>query len=174
MSVGPDALVVAHHHPGRLRVRARVLEQDTRVMASVHGALSGAAGVIAVRGRAETGSVLVEYDPTRTDAGRLLERIAGVTRLPVARPTPRRLAAQPVFDAARDLDGWLSSWTRGRIDLRVGVPMALGLGSVLSFFWSGQPRAPRWETLLFWSVNLLMRLNDDAGDEAAPRSHGLH
>jgi hypothetical protein len=54
----------------------------------------------------------------------------------------------------------------------MAVPLALGLGSIGSFLFSAHRRAPRWDNLLYWSVQFLVLLNADARARRPDRAEG--
>lgn len=160
---GCRSLFVAHHHPGRLRVRARALEGDARLRRVACAAIADLEGVRSARDT-ETGSILVEYDPERVDAGALLAAMAEATALTIALPEPpgrpARSTAHEVFETARALDRHVAQWTGGRVDLRVAVPATLGVASIASLLLSGQALTPRWDNLLYWGFTLFQTLNE--------------
>lgn len=165
-------LFVTHHHPGRLRVRSPVFDREPKLIETLAGWLAEQAGVRLVQRGAHSGSLLVGYDASRTDGGRLLEAMAQRGRLDVAMPRPSTPPAQAIFDAARALDRQVAGWSGGRFDLRLAVPVALGLGSVASFFVSDHRRIPRWDNLLYWSVHFFRTLHDDAHERRPPARPG--
>jgi hypothetical protein len=166
MSDPERSLVVAHHHPGRLRVRARILETEPELRQRAVDAIAGADGVASVTESA-TGSVLVEYDPERVDAGALVDAIAAAAALWIG-PPPVRSAARAIFESGRALDAHVADWTGGRLDLRVAVPAALAAGSIATVVF-GARLAPRWDNLLYWSFTVFRALNDDRGHRDEPR-----
>jgi hypothetical protein len=160
-AVNERALVVAHHHPGRLRIRSRAFEWNPALLKATQRWLTEEPGVLAVRGHAATGSVLVSYDPLRTDAGQLLAAIAVRAHLFMEEPPPPDAPAQRVYDAARALDERMVEWSDGRYGLGLVVPIALAAGSLGSFLWSAHRRVPRWDNLLYWAVQFFRVLNVD-------------
>jgi hypothetical protein len=159
MSDPERSLVVAHHHPGRLRVRAQILESDPALRRHATAAVAGLDGVSSATD-APTGSVLVEYDPARIDAGALLDAIAAAAALWIAPPPAPSSPARAVFEAGRMLDAHVAEWTGGRFGLRVAVPAALAAGSIATLAF-GAWRAPRWDSLLYWSFTVFRALNDE-------------
>jgi hypothetical protein len=170
MSDVDRSLVVAHHHPGRLRVRARVLETDPELRRRAVAAVAMVDGVTSVVD-SPTGSVLVEYDPERVDAGALVGEIAAAAALWIAPPPTQRSAARAVFESGRALDAHVADWTGGRFDLRVAVPAALAAGSIATLLF-GAWRAPRWDSLLYWSFTVFRALNDDRTQPAEHEAIG--
>jgi hypothetical protein len=162
-------LAVAHHHPGRLRVRSSAFEGDDALRASTERWLTEQPGVLVVSSHAPTGSILVAYDPSRIDAGELLIAVASRARLVVTAKAPRGLRAQALFDAARAVDESVVGWTGGRLGLGLAIPVALGISSIASFVLSPHVRAPRWDNLLYWGVHFFRTLNDD--ERARRREH---
>jgi hypothetical protein len=159
---GKRALVIAHHHPGRLRVRSRAFESDAPVLEATERWLAEQPGVVAVRVHGATGSVLVAYDPLQTDAGELLSAIAAHARLFMDEPVLSGAPAQRLYDAARALDDRIFRWSEGRVGLGLVIPIALAAGSVGSLLWSAHRRVPRWDNLLYWAVQFFRALNHDA------------
>jgi hypothetical protein len=163
------ALAVAHHHPGRLRVRSRAFERDDALRESVERWLTEQPGILVVSSHAATGSILVAYDPARVDAGELLTAVAGRARLAITAQARRGLRAQALFDAARTLDETVVEWSGGRLGLGVAIPIALGISSIASFVLGPHVRAPRWDNLLYWGVHFFRTLNED--ERAHRREH---
>jgi hypothetical protein len=165
-------LVVAHHHPGRLRLRSPRFEVDAALLDATQRWLAEHPGVRDARSDGAAGSILVAYDPTRIDAGELLVAIATRARLVVVEREPREPAARRVFEAVRALDGLVLDASRGRFGLGIVVPTALGMGSVASFLLSPHVRAPRWDNLLWWGMQAFRALNDDQHPRARPHANG--
>jgi hypothetical protein len=161
-------LVLAHHHPGRLRVRVRpgALEEDCATLEAIERWLTEQPGVRAVCTHARTGSVLVTYDTSEAEAGDLLVGIASHGHLDIAEARTRRAPAQAVFASFRALDDFALRSSKGRWGLGLVLPLALGIGSVGSFLFSAHRRAPRWDNLLYWGVQLFRSMNEERGQGA--------
>jgi hypothetical protein len=145
-------LVVAHHHPGRLRVRSPRFELDERLLETTQRWLVEHPGVRDACSDATAGSILVAYDPARIDAGELLVTIATRARLVLVERVPREIPAKRV--------------------LGLVIPTALGLGSLASFLLSPHVRAPRWDNLLWWGIEAFRALNEDPRPGARPHANG--
>jgi hypothetical protein len=158
-------LVLAHHHPGRLRVRVRsgALEEDRTMLEAIERWLTKQPGVRAVCTHARTGSVLVTYDASEAEAGDLFVGIASQGHLDIAETRERRAPVQAIFAAFREVDDFVLRSSRGRWGLGLVVPLALGMSSVGSLLFSAHRRAPRWDNLLYWSVQLFRSMNEDRG-----------
>jgi hypothetical protein len=161
----PGTLVLAHHHPGRLRVRVRsgALEEDRATLESIERWLTKQPGVRAVCTHARTGSVLVTYDASEAEAGDLFVGIASHGHLDIAEERVRRSPAEAVFAAFRALDDFVLRSSDGRWGFGVLFPLVLGVGSLGSFFFSAHRRAPRWDNLLYWGVQLFRSMNEEHG-----------
>jgi hypothetical protein len=131
--------------------------------------LPGQLGVLSACVNAPTGSLLITYDPLRTDAGELLAAIAAYTGLAIAEPEPGQPPAQRIFDAARSFDEVVLEASDGRWGLRLAVPVAMGIASVASLLFSAHRRAPRWDNLLFWGFQLFCSLNGERDARQRPR-----
>jgi hypothetical protein len=158
-----EPLELAHHHPGRLRVRADALVEALDVFQTIREALDAVPGILAVRYTAQTGSILVEYEPGHADADAIILRIAEVAGLapPLDEAELRRRRARPALvaiGATRELNKLAEEVTGGHADLRAIVPAALAGLSVYSFMQEKQ-RLPRWDNLLYWSFNIFTMLH---------------
>jgi hypothetical protein len=163
-----EILELAHHHPGRLRVRADVLRSSQEhsaeaLAAQVREALEGVSGIRSVAHNARTGSLLVEYEPGLLEPDVIATRIAEIAGL-VSPFDPR--AARPVFrpasaviDGTRGLNAIAEELTGGRADLRAIVPAALAGAAAVSFLFGKGPRLPRWDNLMWWSYSVFASLH---------------
>jgi hypothetical protein len=165
-------LVVAHHHPGRLRVRSPRFELDERLLEATQRWLAEHPGVRGACSDATAGSILLAYDPSRTDVGELLVAIASRARLVIVEREPREAPAKRIFGAVRALDGLVLDASGGRFGLGLVFPTALGLGSIASFVMSPHVRAPRWDNLLWWGIQAFRAFNADQHPPARPHATG--
>ncbi len=159
----PQVLELVHHHPGRLRLRAAALREDAELSGRVSADLEGVPGITRVTHNAQTGSVLVEYEPGLAQPDAISERIAEVAGL-MSPFDPR--AARPVFrpanaviDGTRELNAIAEELTGGRVDLRSVVPAVLAGAAAYSFAFGRGPRLPRWDNLLWWSYSVFHSLH---------------
>ncbi len=158
-----EALELAHHHPGRLRVRADALVGAEELVQSVREALDAVPGVASVKYTPRTGSLLVEYEPGHADADEIILRIAEAAGLdrPLDEATLRERRARPALlaiGATRELNRLAEEVTGGRADLRTLVPAAL-TGLALFSFLEEKNRLPRWDNLLYWGYNMFTQLH---------------
>jgi len=147
---GPPRVTLVHHNPGRLRLRGDVLTQSASVAARMRDALSGIHGVGRVVHNATSGSFLVEYAPETTDADVILSAVADAG-VRLDEKQRRADASRALVGAARSLNANVGAATRGAADLHGVVSFTLGVGAVASLVLGGQPRWPRWDSLLYWS-----------------------
>lgn len=175
-----EVLELAHHHPGRLRVRANAFGEggEERVL-RVRAALQGLPGVTAVTHTVQSGSILVEYSPGHAEPDEIIAAIADAAGL--GRPLPeeelRRRRAQPALlaiGAARELNALTQELTGFRADLRAIAPMAMAGLAAYSFMHEKGARMPRWDNLLYWSFNIFTMLHrreiDAAGERPKPET----
>lgn len=158
-----EHLELAHHHPGRLRVRADALIGAPDLARTVQAALDAIPGIVAVRYTAQTGSFLVEYEPGLADADEVILRIADAAGLapPVDEATLRAERARPALlaiGATKELNRLTEELTGGRADLRALVPAALAGLAAYSFL-EEKNRMPRWDNLLYWGFNIFTMLH---------------
>lgn len=158
-----EALELAHHHPGRLRVRADSLCNAEDVAQAIREALDALPGIVSVKYTAQTGSFLVEYEAGLADADEIILRIAEAAGLdrPLDEATLRERRARPALlaiGATRELNRLAEEVTGGRADLRTLVPAAL-TGLALFSFLEEKNRLPRWDNLLYWGYNMFTQLH---------------
>jgi hypothetical protein len=67
---------LAHHVPGRLRLRSAALKGNASASERARHQLAQIRGVTATRANPTTGSVLLEYDPSVLSAGRIIDLLA--------------------------------------------------------------------------------------------------
>jgi hypothetical protein len=67
---------LAHHVPGRLRLRSAALKGDASASEQARHQLAQIRGVTATSANPITGSVLLEYDPSVLSAGRVIDLLA--------------------------------------------------------------------------------------------------
>jgi hypothetical protein len=153
-------LHIAHHHPGRLRLRSRAFESGD-VAEVARRAVEALVGVAEVSTNAQTGSVLVVYDAARVHADVLVDEVARAAGLVVAdrrgRPGDEDRLAYIAIDVVRELNALATELTHHRADLRVLVPAALGGLAIYSF--AVDARLPRWDSLLYWSYSVFLSVN---------------
>lgn len=164
-------LIVAHHHPGRLRVRSPRFELDEKLLETTQRWLSEHPGVRGACADATAGSILVAYDPICTDAGEILVAIAARARLVVVEREPREAPARRIFAAMHAVDGYVLEASGGHFGLGVALPAAFGLGSIASLLMSSHVRAPRWDNLLWWGMQTFRALNEDQRPSARPHAN---
>lgn len=154
-----EALVIVHHHPGRIRVRADSFRHDPSALDLVREKLEALPGIIRVSHNHSSGSMLVEYEPGHAEPDAILGRIAdaaGLDRAIDEREARRRnsgpgLVAVEVVDELNTITNELTGW---RADLRVIIPAALAGVAAYSFVAGKDARLPRWDNLLWWSYSV--------------------
>ena len=161
----PGHFIVEHSLPGRLRVR---VPRNANLELMIE-ALGSRPGVIGVTASPLTGGVLVRYDPEQTDAGSLLEAVAGADLQPLPRnggPTPATLAGA-VTSAVAALDGRVKDATRGAGGFGVLVPASLLLwaaGEVIR----GRAAPLRWSSAVWYAHSIFRDYNREVNRAAAP------
>ncbi len=162
-------LEIAHHHPGRLRVRSDALcdsDRDGQArerIEQIRAALGTVSGVRSVRLNERAGSVLVQYEPGTVDPNTLIDAAAraGALDLPLSdeeRHAQRPHVAKMAIDAARDLNAIASAFAGGRADLRDLVPLGL-IGAAAYSFLVEKRRLPRWDNLAYWAYSIFLSLH---------------
>jgi len=164
-----EPLVLVHHHPGRLRVRAEAFrgggrgEPEPAPLARARESIVHNAWVTRIAADPFTGSLLIEYRPGEVEPGAVLATLAqaaglaGVIDAETARRT-RPGAAVVVADTLRTIDRALNEASGGRTNLRTLIPAALFASA--AYFLVRRPEPPRWDNLMYWSYSIFRDLND--------------
>jgi hypothetical protein len=162
------SLVLAHHHPGRLRLRSDSFcsgpcrPKAAETFECVRLALSRQTGVRVVHWSEASGSVLVTYEPGTCDPNALIDIVAETAGL--GPPTSDELRdrhgrlADAAIGVVRSLDAWTREITDGRADLRVLVPIAMTGMAALSFV-AKKDRMPHWANLAFWAYSIFQSMH---------------
>lgn len=163
-----EPLVLVHHHPGRIRLRADALIGSglgKNVADRVRSTLESMPGVRHVRHNTRTGSLLVEYDPGMVDANVIVSEIAKAAGLgePLSPREARRMSrshADRTIEIAREVNALTHELTGWRADLRLLAPLALAGAGVYSMV-RNKPnsRLPKWDTLLWYSYSVFTALH---------------
>ncbi len=169
--IARSPLELAHHHPGRLRVRSDALCRPDRDPAArqrfenVRTILEMTRGVRGLRLAADAGSILVEYEPGEVDPNELIDTIADAADLepPLSEEERAKHEVRPsayAIGAARRLDRLTRELTGGRADLRDVVPMAMTAVAAYAFV-TKKERLPRWDNLVYWAYSIFLALHTD-------------
>jgi Heavy metal associated domain 2 len=170
--VSREALMLVHHHPGRLRVRASIFRhigEGAAVSARVLEALGAMVGVTRCEHNARTGSLLIEYEPDLAEPDAIAACIAdtaGIARADTGAMVHRD-PGRFVIDAAREINDVVHELTGFRADLRTMIPAGLAATAAFAFAQQKGKRLPRWDNLLYWSYNVFVSLH---GAGAAPEA----
>jgi heavy-metal-associated domain-containing protein len=157
---------LVHSLPGRTRFRLVWLAGDAAVARRIADELSRLEGVIEVRVRPRTGSVLCLHLASlgADDLAAALASVTGgqVVRGPVP-PSPPELparagrssVARSMLAMFRHLDRRVVSETEGRLDLATFATVALFGVSALSVLLTRRVSAPPWFNFVWWALRIL-------------------
>ena len=131
---------IVSHAPGRVRVRLHREHRSAPALAQIERSLAAQPGVAAVSTNPRTGSVLMSFDHVAISKDDVLGMLfdAGVVARDLldAEEVPRDLGegstehsttATGLIDALTDLDGRVARLTGGRFDVKLLVPLGMGL-----------------------------------------------
>lgn len=178
----PRLVYRAHHSPGRLRFRLTWLRDRPDEATPLADALADEPGVARVRVRAFTGSVLILFDPTTTDAAAVtaaLLRTTGVPRLSVpGHETRDELRA--IIQDSNEQGSELSRvavrvferlhvdflrLTGGRVSLGAALSLGMWGGAAARVVGTGRLELPAWHQLLWWGFRGFTELEQRAIDQ---------
>jgi hypothetical protein len=151
-----EALQLVHHHPGRLRLRARAFLDHVETVADVRDRLEEMPGVVSIEHNPRTGSLLLVYEPGIVEPDVLVAAVADAAGLDLPREIPRdaNKPAIVTIEVMRELNGAVQELTGRRVDLKTVVPAALMGVAFYSFAKHPDSRLPRWDNLVWWSYSL--------------------
>lgn len=123
------------HTPGRIRVRLHPAHRDRPAIQRIHTHLARHPSIDEVETNAGTGSVLVKYEPgklTHDDFWDILDDVGVVAAAAAGEggdisESRHSSTASAMLAAVDDLDRRISRMTGRRIDLRLLVPLTLGI-----------------------------------------------
>lgn len=167
MSLGPsrpdrDILRLVHHHPGRLRLRSEAFQDEDAAALRARDALVASGAVLRVEHDAETGSLLVEYEPGRIPPDTILERAAEAAGLELdleGARRPDRTHGEHFLQACRRINEAAYEMTGFRVEPRTLLPIGVGALSAVFFVMNRGQRMPRWDNLAYWSLSLFAMLH---------------
>ena len=131
---------VVSHAPGRVRVRLRPDHRDAETLTRAEQHLGEQPGVATVTTNVRTGSLLLSFDHVGVskadlfgmlyDAGIVARDLLDAEEIPEDLGAERQehsTTATGLMDALTDLDTRLSRLTGGRIDIKLLVPVGMGI-----------------------------------------------
>jgi Heavy metal associated domain 2 len=160
-------LAVVHDIPGRLRLRLP-RGTNTAELAAVVGRQSG---VLDCHWAARTRSLLIQYQPGVTSPSALVQIVAahsGAIAAPRTEPAaddpvPRPSLARALAGGFGELDRGVVRATRGALDLRILLPLALA-GWALREILRGQVGPLAWSSALWYAHGLFRDYNLPGGE----------
>ena len=173
---------VAHHVPGRLRIRIRAARGNVALLESLRQVFAGVPGIDVVNIKPNSGSLVLHYDP-RLEA-EMARRFANYQHAQVEMKRPgdefgafaEQVAAEAEFlaghsewartavDFCKQVDRQIRISTNNAVDLK--IVLALGLAVVTFYGIGAQAATPMWVTLALFALNHVME------QRAAPAATG--
>lgn len=161
---------VAHHIPGRARIRVPTAKRNPQLLRRVANAAAKMGGAKGVETNPVTGSVLIHYE--RSGFARFLELLAEALEGILVLAEPELAAEEAAIDllisgpsssgkAVADVFGYLDRELKiasgNTVDLRSLVPLA---AIAVSLSLLSDPRStPLWLTLAIFSMSSFLQLN---------------
>jgi hypothetical protein len=175
----PRLIYRVHQSPGRLRLRASWLHDRPDEATALADALADLDGVAGVRVRAFTGSVLLLFDPARTDEARLTAAVVaatGVPRVSVAGEETRDEIRSIIQDsteqgselsrvAVRVIERLHVDFLRltgGRVSLGAMLAVGMWTGAAVRVAAAGRLELPPWHQLLWLGFRSFVELEQRA------------
>jgi hypothetical protein len=180
--MGGGDIRVVHAIPGRIRLKIQKLKNDPAAVNEVVARLRKLPGIDRVEASPTTGSVVVSYGTSASGSDDItpgLSEAFGHTLFPGADPAELRRqltqrtngSAVPTPLASRiqsflgGIDYGVERASRGTIDLRVLVPIALFCAGLAILSTSGTLPVPTWYDLMWASFATFVALNQVVGQQ---------
>ena len=180
--MGGGDIRVVHAIPGRIRLKIQKLKNDPAAAKEVAARLRRLPGIDRVEASPVTGSVVVSYDTGASVSDEItpgLSEAFGSTLFPGIDPTElqRQLTLRvngsgvptPLANRIQrflgGIDHGVERASRGTVDLRVLVPVALFCAGLAILSTSGTLPVPTWYDLMWASFVTFVALNQVAGRE---------
>ena len=160
-----EPLLLVHHHPGYVRIRAEAFRQAEEGSAIVTAAQTAADTVPGFRSwsfNPKTGSAVIQYETGKVEPDDLLKHIAkraGFRDVEIATRTKvnRQEAVSQFLSTIQGINRVIDQLSGGRADLREVAPAALAAMSIVSFILNqNRGRFPEWSGLLYHSYRVFM------------------
>jgi hypothetical protein len=174
---------VIHSIPGRIRLQ--VLNEGSRenseLLRKIGEDLSALNWITHVKTSPITGTLLVNYDHEKTQAVEVVERLVGITGLPIMQPMPqedfsttdeenqddvrfmvRSTYLQAVRNSLRGLDQKILRTSGGNLDLKTLFPLALILWGIKKLLTDHPVPSVPYYVLLWWGFRSFMIFNPDS------------
>jgi hypothetical protein len=166
----PRHLRLVHELPGRIRLRASWFREEPEEARRIATALAALEGLMEVRVRPRTGSILCRCDPERVDAAHLLGKLRALTGVDMVLgptdPPPIRVGVSPAAGgssvgratakAFREIDEDLLRYTEGRLDLGTLTTLGFLVAGGLEMAVTKTIPIPPWFNLAWWGFRTFM------------------
>src|SRR5438105_4545637 len=106
---------LAHHVPGLLRLRSAALKSNASASEQARHQLAQIRGVTATSANPTTGSVLLEYDPSRLSAGRVIDLLAAQGHILRAAEVEAEAGSRWADKMASTARGWVNNAVADRL-----------------------------------------------------------
>jgi Heavy metal associated domain 2 len=176
---------IAHHVPGRLRLKIPSAKGDLGLLQQIEDAATRLPEVERVEIKPSTGSVVIEYraDQAGSFASRVLsasretglvsfgaadfaegEVFAAAIEAEAEFLSDHSLTARGIIDFLSNLNQSVKRSTNSAVDLRLLLPLGLGVYSVLIA--PKNSPSPLWVTLMIFSINSFINLHEPPAEIA--------
>ena len=186
---GSRIIYIAHHIPGRLRLRIPWLRDHAAEGTRLAETLAVLGGIKTVEVRTSTGSVLCHYDPLDLGEREIVAVLKEATGIDIVtrpgEPSPSAEAeiaraalsegnalarAAVTFFKETNLD--VLKMTEGRIDLGTLVALAFAATGAIEVVATGKLPAPQWSQLAWWAFRTFTTLEGRVIESVDVRGEG--
>ncbi|MBV8884618.1 MAG: hypothetical protein JO235_11570 [Chroococcidiopsidaceae cyanobacterium CP_BM_RX_35] len=167
----PQHSQVVSHTPGRTRFKLPPHRRNYQEMKQIASCLQSHPDVHDVRFNAQTGSILVHYDPHRSDLqemkgvmrdlGVVFADVTGSADL-LSLSSSGKESSFNFNSAISDLNQQVLALTNGVINLRYVLPLGIGVLAVLQLITFGwQFEVVPWFVLAYFAIDTFIKLNSN-------------
>lgn len=167
---GGQSIRIESYYPGRIRLRLPRHRRTSEAVSDITSLLDGLGGIHGVESNLKSGGILIRYDPELVDIERLMrlgraagyvaeaavDLIEGVEAAGWLNPTP---AATRMVRGLKRFDRSVFWMTKGHLDAKVLVPIALLALSLGRAFAKDCPSPTPWHSLMWYGYSVFMQWN---------------
>jgi hypothetical protein len=181
-----QAIRIEHKVPGRIRMRIPAAKDNPKFLKLFHSVFSTIPGIVKVKSKADTGSIVIHYDPNHeAEFQREFTRCCAQHDMAVQSALPgdeigelaKKIQAEAEFLAQRSeavrvgveffkkLDYQIKATTDNTIDLKIVLVGGLAVATFVQI--GAEAATPMWVTLALFGVNHFIEMKQEGRSPAA-------
>ena len=175
-----QAIRIEHKVPGRIRMKIPAAKDNPKFLKLFHNVFSAIPGIVKVKSKADTGSIVIHYDPNHeAEFQREFTRCCAQHDMAVQSALPgdeigemaKKIQAEAEFLAERSaavrvgvdffkkLDYQIKATTDNALDLKIVLVGALAVATFVEI--GAEAATPMWVTLALFGVNHFIEMKQE-------------